>query len=262
MRKTSFVIALILVSAVLVGCAGAAPTAAVVPTNTAVPANTATPIATPEPPTATSEPPTATSEPPTATPEPPTPTPEPPTVTPEPATATPEPPTPETAEDELTWTADGLIAEGEYAHQAEGAGVTLYWLNDAEHLYAAISAQTTGWVAVAFDPEQAMMGANFVFGYVQDGNLFLEDMYGTKPSGPDAHPPDEQLGGSNDILDSAGSERAGTTVIEFKIPLDSGDQYDKPLIPGASYTALLAVGGTDDYTSYHIARGATQITLD
>ena len=162
----------------------------------------------------------------------------------------------------MLWVADGVIDEGENAHQAETAGAVLYWSNDAEHLYAAISAQTTGWVAVAFDPQQAMMGANYVFGYVQDGELYLEDMYGTKPRGIDAHPPDEQLGGSNDILESAGREEAGRTVIEFKIPLDSGDPYDKPLVPGASYTALLAVGGADDFVSYHTERGATQITLD
>jgi hypothetical protein len=155
-----------------------------------------------------------------------------------------------------------MVAEGEYAHQAESAGVTLYWSNDAEHLYAALSAQTTGWVAVALDPEQAMLGANYILGYVQDGELYLKDMYGTKPRGQDSHPPDEQLGGSNDILEAAGREEAGTTVIEFKIPLDSGDQYDKVLLPGESYTALLAVGGTDDLQSYHTARGGAQITLD
>jgi hypothetical protein len=162
----------------------------------------------------------------------------------------------------MAWAADGVINEGEYAHQAEGAGVTLYWSNDAEFLYAGMSAQTTGWVAVGFDPQEAMLGANYIFGYVQDGTLFLEDMYGTKRAGTDSHPPDEQLGGANDILESAGREEGGVTVIEFKIPLDSGDAYDKPLAPGGSYVALLAIGGSDDFDSYHTERGGTQIALD
>jgi hypothetical protein len=187
-----------------------------------------------------------------------------PTATPLPPTATPEPPTPtpETAEAEAAWTADGAIGADEYAHQAEGGGVTLYWSNDAEHLYAALSAPTTGWVAVGFDPQVAMLGANYVFGYVQDGQLYVEDMYGTLRSGQGSHPPDVDLGGRNDILESAGREEAGSTVIEFKIPLDSGDENDKPLLPGMSYRALLAYGSSDDFQSFHAERGSTEITLD
>ena len=83
-----------------------------------------------------------------------------------------------------------------------------------------------------------------------------------RPAGPDSHPADESLGGSDDILEYGGVEEGQVTVIEFKIPLDSGDEYDKPLKPGSSYTVLLAWGATDDLTSYHGGRGAGQITLD
>jgi hypothetical protein len=155
-----------------------------------------------------------------------------------------------------------VIGEGEYAHQIEQAGVTFHWANDAEVLYGALSAQTGGWVSIAFDPEARMQGANYVFGYVQDGQTLIEDMYGTQPAGPSSHPPDEQLGGSNDILEYGGLEEAGVTVIEFSIPLDSGDEYDKPLQPGSSYKVLLAWGAGDDLESYHGGRGAGEIVLD
>jgi hypothetical protein len=183
--------------------------------------------------------PTATPVPPTETPVPPTPTAAAPTPTPEPAGG------------DIAWIADGAIGADEYAHQAESGVVTFYWSNDTEHLYAAVSAQTTGWVAVGFDPQVAMLGANYVFGYVQDGQLYIDDMYGMLRAGQGSHPPDVDLGGSNDIIESAGREEAGVTVIEFRIPLDSGDEYDKPLSPGSSYTALLAVGGSDEFQSYH-----------
>lgn len=160
------------------------------------------------------------------------------------------------------WAADGLIASGEYPHQTEAGGVMLYWSNDTQFLYAGLEAETRGWVAVGFDPESRMKGANYVFGYVKDGVAFAEDMFGTLPAGFDSHPPDEQLGGTTDLLEYGGVEMGGVTVIEFRIPLDSGDAYDKPLSVGATYTVLLAQGSADDPTSVHSARGASEITLD
>jgi hypothetical protein len=155
-----------------------------------------------------------------------------------------------------------VIGEDEYAHQTEAAGVTFYWTHDAEFLYGALSAPTEGWVAVAFDPETRMQGANYVFGYVQNGRTLIEDMYGVQPAGPGSHPPDEDLGGSNDILEYGGLEEAGVTVIEFKIPLDSGDAYDKPLQPGSNYTILLAWGAGDDLQLYHGGRDYGEMELD
>lgn len=49
-------------------------------------------------------------------------------------------------------------------------------------------------------------------------------------------------------------------MIEFQIPLDSGDSYDKPLVVGKEYRILLAWGPNDDL-GYHGGRGATAITL-
>lgn len=160
------------------------------------------------------------------------------------------------------WVADGAIGEGEYRHTTEAAGVTFHWTNDAEYLYAALSAETTGWVAVGFDPENRMQGANYIYGYVTNGTAFVEDMFGVSPAGPGSHPADEDLGGENNVMEYAGSEEGGVTVIEFKIPIDSGDEYDKPLVPGETYRIVLAVGAVDDLNSYHTGRGTSEITLD
>ena len=191
----------------------------------------------------------SSEESPTATAEPPAATAVPPTVAPEPAA-------------EVAWQADGVVGEGEYPHMVEAAGVTFYWANDGENLHAAMAAETSGWVSVGFDPESRMQGANYVFGYVRDGQAFVADMFGTRPAGSGSHPPDEELGGSNDVLEYAGREEGGVTVIEFKIPLDSGDAYDKPLSAGASYTIIVARGSRDDFDASHNARGSAEITLD
>jgi hypothetical protein len=217
-------------------------------------------------PTATSSPPTPTSVSPAAiaavdTPD--TPAPTAPQATESPDTPTPAPPTATpTSPDEPAWQADGLVGDGEYPHMVETAGVEFHWMNDGENLYAALAAQTSGWVAVGFDPENQMQGANFIFGYVQDGIPVVQDMFGTKPKGQGSHPPDEQLGGTDDILAYAGSEEGDLTVIEFWIPLDSGDEFDKPLSAGATHTVILARGRSDDSDSRHAAEGQAEITLD
>jgi hypothetical protein len=159
------------------------------------------------------------------------------------------------------WAADGKIGEGEYPHSATIGQMRLWWRNDGRHLYLAVEAPTKGWVAVGLDPEQRMQGANYLIGAVEQGVAKAWDAYGTAPVGA-SHPPDEELGGRNDILAFAGVEEGNLTRFEFQIPLDSGDKYDKPLKPGATYKVIVALGGGDGYNQPHTFRGAGEIVLD
>jgi hypothetical protein len=250
---------LALLSMLLVGCAvpPEAPMDLSADPSPSQAASTATSI----PPTATAMPATATAGAATSTVAAPTNTPAPSAPTVAVPTNTPVPPTP-TPEPKPTWVADGVVGEGEYTHIAEAAGVTLHWTNDTQFFYGALEAATSGWIAVGFDPEVRMKGANFVFGYVQGGQTFIEDMFGVQEFGPGAHPTDEELGGTKDIVEFGGQEDGGRTVIEFKIPLDSGDAYDKPLASGSTYTVILAVGSSDDFQEYHANRDYTEVSID
>nr|WP_240910972.1 DOMON domain-containing protein [Thermococcus sp. MV5] len=74
---------------------------------------------------------------------------------------------------------------------------------------------------------------------------------------------DEQLGGSNDILEFGGREENGYTVIEFKRKLNTGDKYDKTLTPGQKVRFIFALADVDEFTTKHnIARGYGELTLD
>lgn len=121
---------------------------------------------------------------------------------------------------------------------------------DGETLSVEISAPTTGWVAVGFDPSAAMKDANIVIGYVADGQVHLRDDWG---SGHTSHEPDVDLGGSDDITGVSGSEEDGVTSISFTIPLDSGTPGDKALVPGSVFNILMAYGpdGSDGFGEYH-----------
>jgi len=242
-KRFWLVMAVIVLSAVMASCA--------TPTGTPTPQSTSMPVVIE--PGSTSVPPTVTQESPASVPEISTGTPELSTPAPEPAAL---------VEGEgMTWEADGVVVEGEYTDQVEIAGVTLAWMTDTDYLYGAMWAKTEGWVAVGFDPEQRMQGANYVFGFVQDGEVFIADMFGTKPVGPDSHPPDTTLGGTDDLQMFGGREEDGVTLIEFKIPRDSGDAYDKPLTPGR-HVLITAFGPTDDFGTRHTNRGGGEIMID
>jgi len=161
----------------------------------------------------------------------------------------------------LAPTVDGVVSTGEYLHNVldPSTGIKLSWSNNDTHLYVALESSGVGWVAAGFDPDQSMRGANFIIGYVSSGTAFVSDEYGVSNF---AHSPDTSLGGTNDVLAYAGTEPTGT-VLEFLIPMDSGDASDKPLSPGGSYTVLVSYNASSDgTTTIHTARGSVAIQLD
>jgi len=156
---------------------------------------------------------------------------------------------------------NGVLSEGEYPHvlSLKDGKVEIYWKNDAGSLWVAIRGKTTGWVAVGFDPDKHMKGANFLLAYVQDDSTIFRDDYG---SGRFGHQSDTELGGKDHILECRGKEEKGVTTVEFKIPLNSGDQYDKLLKPKKEYTILLGLGKKDDFHKRHFLKVKAKITLD
>ena len=152
---------------------------------------------------------------------------------------------------------DGRIGLSEYAHYLydSGTGIRVYWSNDAAVLTVGLISPGTGWVSAGFDPVDAMQGANFVLAAIVDGVLVIEDHYGTSRFG-------HSIDASQDILEAAGAETEGTTVVEFRIPLDSGDGRDKPLLPGSTYSMLLAYhASSDSLGQRHTKRSTIEITV-
>lgn len=168
-------------------------------------------------------------------------------------------PTDEASDDAVVWLADGIISEGEYAAQADFGDIRVWWQHDGEFLYLAWEGDTTGWVSVGLNPENRMQGANYLFGYVADGIARLWDAYGTAPTSQ--HPPDAEIGGTDDIVTYTGEEENGVTRFEAQIPLDSGDPYDQALEAGKSYPMIVAIGDADDFDAYHRRYDLGELTL-
>jgi len=154
--------------------------------------------------------------------------------------------------------ADGQITSGEYPRSVrdEASGVELSWRNGLTVLFAALRSPGTGWISAGFDPVNRMQGANYILGAVLEGGLVVEDHFGT---GPVSHRRDSR----DDILWAGGNDACCPAIIEFVIPLDSGDPEDKPLVPGQTYAVLLAYHrSAKGFTVTHTARGSVQMTLE
>lgn len=160
------------------------------------------------------------------------------------------------------WKADGILTQNEYKNSKEfGNGrFTAYWSNDEEYIYMALKGQTSGWVSIGFEPTTAMRDADMIFGLLSGGTPTVLDQYSTGDFGP--HPSDEQLGGTNDLIETSGSETSGFTIIEFKRKLNTGDRYDKAFTKGQNITIIWGLGSSDSINSPHALRGSGSIKLD
>jgi hypothetical protein len=139
-------------------------------------------------------------------------------------------------------------------------GITFTWDADSTYLNITLSAETTGWIALGFDPDFAMKGANFIIGYVKEDSVYIRDDYGNAAT---SHESDISGGGKDNVANKNGTEVDGITTISFSIPLDSGDNRDRVLELGKSYKILLAHGedGADNFDSYHKKKTSLNIKL-
>jgi hypothetical protein len=58
-------------------------------------------------------------------------------------------------------------------------GILMSWKVQGDSVTIRLRAKTSGWVAMGFDPTQAMRDANIIIGYVKDGRVLTRDDYGT-----------------------------------------------------------------------------------
>jgi len=155
-------------------------------------------------------------------------------------------------------TLDGVIEKGEYAHafHDQTTGMDLSWSIVGDKIYFGLHSPGQGWLAVGLAPDgPAMKGAEILMGYVQDGKASMQDEFGDTSY---SHKPDTEAGGTDDIIQFAGSEDANGTTLEFERPLNPGGTNQKAIVSGPM-TVMFAYSSKDDWTSYHRHRNEAQI---
>jgi hypothetical protein len=160
-------------------------------------------------------------------------------------------------------TLDGVVVPGEYGYSADlfnDTTLIFYWTVENSTLIGAIVVETEGWVSIGFKPTSGMKDADQVFGYVEDnGTVNVFDCYSTGRYGP--HPTDESLGGTYDLLAYGGSEKNGTTIIEFQRNLTTQDEFDNDLESNGEFKIIWALGTEDEFHSTHVRIGSGTLDL-
>jgi len=137
-------------------------------------------------------------------------------------------------------------------------GYNFSWRFIEENIEVELSYPVEGWIAIGFDAENKMAGANIIMGAVKDGELLIEDHFG---NGIFRHSQDVKIGGTTDIVNAEGSESNGLTTLKFTIPADSGDEKDKTLEEGKLYRIIFASSSTDNIGRKHNNRTGADIRL-
>jgi hypothetical protein len=169
------------------------------------------------------------------------------------------------------WKPDGTVGANEYSRSIalsspakqgySGGDMEIYWKNDGEYLYMALKGNTSGWLAVGFEPSEWMKDADMIVGFVEGGNARVLDEYCTGNYGP--HVEDTTLGGTDDILAFGGRQEAGYTVVEFKRKLNTGDRFDKAFSPGQSISSIWAMADSNNPDLKHnVALGEAILVLE
>ncbi|MDD2463774.1 MAG: DOMON domain-containing protein [Desulfobulbus sp.] len=137
----------------------------------------------------------------------------------------------------------GSLYAGTYQHSLSIDKMSFDWSVVGDTLAVKVTAPTTGWVGIGFNPSDMMKDANIILGYVKDGKVEISDDFGV---GVTAHAPDDRKGGTSNVTVVGGSEVGNTTTLEFTIPLKSGDDKDGVIDPNADTKVMFAYGPDRD----------------
>ncbi len=158
---------------------------------------------------------------------------------------------------------DGKITDKEYPQSKtfDKGNFELHWQVLGENVFIAMKAKTNGWVSLGIAPTVMMKDADMIIAWVEkNGETKLFDAFSTGEMGP--HPPDEKLGGTNDISTFAGTELGEYTTIEFQRKLDTGDSYDRPFPRSGNLKIIVAFGNRDDFAAMHSFRATDTISIE
>ena len=165
----------------------------------------------------------------------------------------------DTVNQKTAFKADGIISEGEYTNQVNYRDLDIFWKSDEKYIYLSLRAETEGYISIGIQPGSMMKDADMVLAYVKEDQVEIFDQYSTGDFGP--HPSDEELGGTNDILEYGGKELDGVTTIEFKRLLKTEDKYDLEVKPGKN-KIIWAYSNQDNAQARHGIRGYGEIEIE
>lgn len=137
---------------------------------------------------------------------------------------------------------DGIVSPGEYGetYRDNATGLALHMQYEADNLSLAVESPGQGWVSIhltGLDP--GMPGEDMLLGYVDNGTTVLDMI----DHGWEVHM-DVDVGGSQDVLATAGQRNGFGTIIEMTVPLNSADPNDHHFEALGTYAFRLGYNDT------------------
>lgn len=143
--------------------------------------------------------------------------------------------------------ADGILDVDEYSYSGTYSGMKLGASLSADRgiLYLALTAPTTGWVAIGIGSLK-MNGAFMVLGSVANGNPVVSEETGAGFG----HRPNT----GKKLIASALRESGGTTILEIALPTAA-------YIAGNTVQLILAYGAGDNTRTRHSGRTSVELPM-
>ena len=144
-------------------------------------------------------------------------------------------------------TVDGIIRSGEYSYLYEIKKLSLRLNRTSDSFYAAVTAETDGWVAVGLNSSE-MNKADIIIGYFSKGKEVIKEQRGFRHKHKD-----------NDIFyvkSYAVGETSGKTTLEVEL-------VSKDVIkPGQkTLSMIMAFGRSDSLKTFHKRRASVTVKL-
>lgn len=152
-----------------------------------------------------------------------------------------------------------LIVNSSAGNSVSAGGVDFRWEIREGYIYGTLHSAERGWVSVGFNPESMMQGADFVIAYVEQGEVFIRDDYGSWLT---SHAPDIGSGGTDDAEIVSGFEDETGTTVKFRKPLVSTDDKDHDFVNGEEIPVIFAFSRNDGFKAMHAGRGKAYIKFD
>jgi hypothetical protein len=159
-------------------------------------------------------------------------------------------------------TLDGIIEDGEYPYNAsfDQGRFRIFWDINGDTLELGMTARASGWLSLGISPTIRMKDEDMIIGWVDDSDrVFVFDAYSTGEIGP--HPPDTELGGTDDIIEFGGTQTGDRTTIEITRKVNSTDLYDKNFRSVDTLDVIWGYSESDMFDDYHSARGSGEIIV-
>lgn len=132
------------------------------------------------------------------------------------------------------------------------------WIFKADTIEFTMTAPTTGWISLGFNPTRRMKDADYILAFVENGKVYLSDEYGT---GTTSHKSDISLGGEDSAKAVSFQEGSKKTTITFSLPQNSGDKYDTIFVQGEKCKVIAAYSNSKSLKSKHKKRDSADIVL-